>query len=52
MTLVCGQSSITLHKNGTITLRGVRQGDTVSLSVEDNGIGIEPRLLPRLLLQK
>lgn len=35
-------------QGGAIALRGVRRDGRVELSVQDNGIGIEPKLLPRL----
>jgi len=36
------------NPGGTVTIRGSRDGDRVTLSVSDSGIGIEPEMLPKV----
>lgn len=36
------------EKGGQVRVRAVRRGDSISLSVEDDGVGIEPHDLPRV----
>lgn len=49
LNLITNAAHATTHEGARLTLRSRREGtDCVAVDVEDNGIGIEPEVLPRI----